>query len=96
MPIIPDIYSKIGVALQDLRPSVGAETFTADDVVDRYVARYSGDEKFMHSGQVGEPTSHSLPGYVRGMVYEYYKMTDGTDEERPAIDFVASMTYRFR
>lgn len=96
MPIIPDIYSKIGVVLQDLRPSVGAETFMADNVVEHYIARYSSDDKYMRSRQVSEPASHSLAGYVRGMIHEYYKITDGADEDRPAIDFVAPLTYRFR
>ena len=95
MTIIADIYDKIGSVIKEMRSKVGTRpSFTTDEVYALYVKRYPGDLEVMKARQRGEPTSHSLEGYLNGMIYEYSKKTDGRDPDRPTITFLSEMTYR--
>jgi len=96
MTIIPDIYAKIGSILRELRSNLGTgPKFTTMEVYTLYVQRYPPDEEMMKKRQMDKPRSHGLKEYLNGMVYEYYKKTDDFDPDRPAIEFLAEMTYRF-
>jgi len=96
MTIIPDIYDKIGSILREMGSNLGTGvTFTTSEVYTLYVQRYPADEEMMKQRQKDKPRSHGLKGNLNGMVYEYYKKTDGYDPDRPAIEFLGKMTYRF-
>jgi len=96
MTIIPGIYDKLGAVLNQMRsdPAFHA-SFSSNDVYARYVELYPGDEEFMKARQDSQPNSHSLNGYLNGMVNEYQQKTDGRDPNRPAISFLSEMTYSF-
>jgi hypothetical protein len=96
MTIIPDIYDKIGAVLNQMRSDPAFQaSFSSDDVYARYVALYPGDDDVMRTRQSSQPTSHSLKGYLNGMVNEYQQKTDGRDPNRPAIVFSSEKTYSF-
>ena len=96
MTIIPDVYPKLGIVLKELRPSVGSADFSASQVTSRYKAKYPGDDDLMKKRQAEAPTSHSLEGYLDGMLAEYARRTSGDDPESPAIEHIDEMTYRFK
>jgi hypothetical protein len=95
MTIIPDIYGKIGNVLRELRSNLGnCATFTTNEVYSLYRQRYPADEEMMKKRQMDKPGAHNLKGNLNGLVFEYYKKRfDETD--RPAIEFLDQMTYRF-
>lgn len=97
MTIIPNIYDKIGVVLAELRPEVGASTFEASTVYDRYALHFPRDIDVMKQRRDEFPRAHSLRGYLDGMLYGYAQLTGGRgrDRTRPAIKFVSKMRYRF-
>jgi hypothetical protein len=95
MTIITDVYEKIGSVLRELRSNLGASaTFTTNEVYSLYRNRYPADEAMMKRRQMVKPGAHDLKGNLNGMVFEYYKK--GFNEtNRPAIEILDKMTYRF-
>ncbi|MHB9074825.1 MAG: hypothetical protein ACYC6G_15015 [Desulfobaccales bacterium] len=92
MTIIPNVYDKIGSVLREMRSNLGiGVTFTTSEVYKLFVQRYPGDEEMLEKRQMKKPGAHSLKGNLNGLVWEYYKRTDGYDPDRPAIEFLEKM-----
>ena len=96
MTIIPDIYANIGSVLTDMQSAIGVTAFTANDVAERYAKKFGDEVKLMEDRRAFDSTSHTLEGYVHGMLSEYSKRAGGIDESHPAIEQIESMNYRFR
>jgi|GEM_PF-3541847 len=93
MTIIPDVYEKFGIVLNELLPEIGPDrTFSAEEVVRRYEAKFPGDRDVMKKRQESLESSHSLAGYLNGMLSEYAR---NTKVHGPRIERIGECEYRF-
>ena len=96
MAIIPDRFDKIGIILREMQSTFGiATTFNSSEVYALYVQRYPGDLQMMEDRKLVKPTAHNLEGYLNGEIYIYSQQPNGSDPDRPAIEFLEKGTYRF-
>lgn len=60
-----------------------------------YAQKYPEDVELMENRKRVKPGSHSLEGYLNGELYIYSNKIDRHDPDKPAIQMLAEMTYRF-
>jgi hypothetical protein len=95
MTIIPDIYDKIAIVLRELRKRRGSRVVvTAAEVFELYKANYPEDIEFMARRRKRKPASHSLQGYLNGMLNGYSKKIESDCISGPTITYLKKMTYR--